>query len=41
MEEELEKLFFINEVFKDKYSFKHTGLSPLEIKEYKEEKNNT
>lgn len=28
------KTFLINEVFKDKYSFKHTGLSPIEIKEY-------
>ena len=32
------KTFLINEVFKDKYSFKHTGLSPIEIKEYKDEK---
>ncbi|MBR3617150.1 MAG: AAA family ATPase [Acholeplasmatales bacterium] len=32
------KTFLINEVFKGKYSFKHTGLSPIEIKEYKEEK---
>lgn len=29
------KTFLINEVFKDKYSFKHTGLSPIEIKEFK------
>ena len=32
------KTFLINEVFKDKFSFKHTGLSPIEIKEYKDEK---
>ncbi len=32
------KTYLINEVFKDKYSFKHTGLSPIEIKEYREGK---
>ena len=32
------KTFLINEVFKDKYSFKHTGLSPIEINEFKDNK---
>ncbi len=35
------KTFLINEVFRDRYSFKHTGLSPIEIKEYKEDNKKT